>query len=168
MTRRLSILFLMFSVIVCGTNNEPALADSKEQGKPPKSECIEEYKKQWKEFNSRVLNDIVKMFNVDLTGYQELTPGDLVLKVGENLNDHPDKISLEHLFIGSSQGSRRLFLKDGLKGKEGYFLYKRIDGNNVLKELHKVGNVWVVTKGEEMNAKRLHLKRFDWEKCKDN
>ncbi|MDR7240482.1 hypothetical protein [Neobacillus drentensis] len=168
MKRRLSLLLLIFSVIICGTNNITVFADSKGQGKPPKSVCIEESEKQWKEFNNRVLKDIVKTYNLDLVAYQEFTHRDLDLNVGDNLNDHPDKISLQHLFIGTSIGTMRLFLKDGLEGKEGYFLYKRIDGNNVLKKLHKIGNVWVVSEVNEQKGKGLHLKPYNWDKCNEN
>ncbi|WHY93264.1 hypothetical protein QNK12_07335 [Neobacillus cucumis] len=34
-----------------------------------------------------------------------------------------------------------MFLENGLEGTNGYFLYKSIDGNNVLKKLHKKGEV---------------------------
>lgn len=62
----------------------------------------------------------------------------------------------------------RLFLKNGLEGKKGYFLYKRIDGNNVLKKLHKTGSVWVVSEINEKMANRLQLKPFNWDKCTGN
>ncbi|MBT2734110.1 hypothetical protein J7E66_05040 [Bacillus sp. ISL-7] len=155
----------MFSFIIFGTNNVNVFANSKGEGKPPKSVCIEEFEKESKEFDHKVLKDIVKSFNVDLTGYQEFTHDDLNLKVGDNLNDHSDKISLQHLFVGSSIGSRKLFLENGLDGTKGYFLYKRIDGNNVLKELHKMGKVWVVMSVNEKKSVRYRLKHFNWDKC---
>jgi hypothetical protein len=58
-----------------------------------------------------------------------------------HLNNHSGKISLQHLFVGRSIGDIRLFLENGLEGTNGYFLYKSIDGNNVLKKLHKKGEV---------------------------
>ncbi|CRK83329.1 hypothetical protein [Neobacillus massiliamazoniensis] len=118
--------------------------------------------------DNRVLKDTVRSFNLDLSGYQEFTHDDLNLKVGDNLNDHSEKISLQHLFVGSSIGTMRLFLENGLEGTKGYFLYKRIDGNNVLKELHKKGKVWVVMSVYENNAARLKLKPFNWNKCTEN
>lgn len=115
-----------------------------------------------------MLKDIVKSYNLDLSGYEEFTQDDLNLKVGDNLNDHSDKISLQHLFVGSSIGSMRLFLESGLEGTKGYFLYKRTDGNNVIKELHKKGKVWVVMSVRENKAKRFRLKPFNWDKCSKN
>ncbi|MFD0828844.1 hypothetical protein ACT8ZR_24805 [Neobacillus sp. M.A.Huq-85] len=64
MNRKLSILLLMFSVLICGTTNVTVFASSK-GGKPPKSVCIEESEKQWKKFNNKVLQDIVKSYNLD-------------------------------------------------------------------------------------------------------
>ncbi|SDM42474.1 hypothetical protein [Bacillus sp. OK048] len=167
MNKRFSLLLLMFSIIIYGTNNVTVFANSK-GGKPPKSHCIEEFEKKWKEFDNRVLRDIVKSYNLDLSGYEEFTHDDLNLKVGDNLNDHSDKISLQHLFVGSSIGSMRLFLENGLEGTKGYFLYKRTDGNNVIKELHKKGKVWVAMSVREKKAKRLRLKPFNWDKCSEN
>ena len=167
MNKRFFLLLLMFSIIIYGINNVTVFANSKGE-KPPKSECIEEFEKNRKEFNNRVLKDIVKSYNFDLSGYEEFTHDDLNLKVGDNLNDHSDKISLQHLFVGSSIGSMRLFLENGLEGTKGYFLYKRTDGNNVIKELHKKGKVWVVMSVREKKAKRLRLKPFNWDKCSEN
>ena len=62
----------------------------------------------------------------------------------------------------------RLFLENGLEGTKGYFLYKRTDGNNVIKELHKEGKVWVIMSVREKKAKRLRLKPFNWDKCSEN
>lgn len=59
----------------------------------------------------------------------------------------------------------RLFLENGLKGTRGYFLYKRVDGNNVLKELNKMGNIWVVMTVDERKAAKLELEPFNWDKC---
>ena len=137
MNQRFSLSLLTFSIIIFGANNVTAFANSKGDRKPPKNVCIKEYQKESKEFDNKVLKDIVKSYNLDLAGYQELTHDDLDLKVGDNLNEHSDKISLQHLFVGSSIGSRRLFLENGLEGTKGFFLYKRINGNNVLKELYK-------------------------------
>ena len=167
MNKRFFLLLLMFSYIIYGTNNVTVFANSK-GGKPPKSVCIEEFEEKWKEFDNRILKDIVKSYNLDLSGYEEFTHDDLNLKVGDNLNDHSDKISLQHLFVGSSSGSMRLFLENGLEGTKGYFLYKRTDGNNVIKELHKEGKVWVIMSVREKKAKRLRLKPFNWDKCSEN
>ncbi|PEL07193.1 hypothetical protein CN606_00715 [Bacillus toyonensis] len=167
MNKRFFLLLLMFSVIIYGTNNVTVIANSKGV-KPSKSVCIEAFEEKWKEFDSKVLKDIVKSYNLDLSGYEEFTQDDLNLKVGDNLNDHSDKISLQHLFVGSSIGSMRLFLESGLEGTKGYFLYKRTDGNNVIKELHKKGKVWVVMSVRENKAKRFRLKPFNWDKCSKN
>ncbi|NRD78562.1 hypothetical protein HPT25_14455 [Bacillus sp. BRMEA1] len=167
MNKRVSFILLMFSVIICGTNNVTVFADSK-GGKPPKRVCIVEFERQRNEFDNIVLKDIVKSYNLDLSEYQEVTNDDLNLKVGDNLNDHSDKISLQHLFVGQSIGTMRLFLKNGLAGSQGYFLYKRIDGNNVIKILHKKGEVWVVMSVHEIKGVKLKLKPIDWDKCTEN
>ncbi|WP_249365392.1 hypothetical protein [Cytobacillus citreus] len=140
----ISMLFIVclgFSELFIISNNlenTVVLANSKGE-KPPKDVCIEEYRKKWEEFDRKVLKDIVKGFNLDLSGYQEIIYDDLMLKVGENLNDHSDKLSLQSLFVGTSSGTRRLFLKNGLEGTEGYFLYKRTDGSNVIKKVTQDG-----------------------------
>lgn len=167
MHKRFFLTLLMFNFIIHGTNNLTGFANSK-GGKPPKSECKEEFKEKRKEFDNRVLKDIVKSNNLFLSGYEEFTHDDLNLKVGDNLNDHSDKVSLQHLFVGSSIGSMRLFLENGFEGTKGYFLYKRTDGNNVIKELHKEGKVWVVMSVREKKANRLRLKPFNWDKCSKN
>ncbi|WP_226528758.1 hypothetical protein [Metabacillus niabensis] len=167
MNKKLSLLLLMFCVIIYGTNNVTVFADLKRE-KPPKSVCIEEFEKNMKEFNNKVLSDIVKTYNLNLSGYEEFTHDGLNLKVGDNLNDRSDKISLQHLFVGRSIGSMRLFLEHGLEGTKGYFLYKRTDGNNVIKELHKEGKAWVVMSVREKKAKRLRLKPINWNKCSEN
>lgn len=166
MNKKLTLILFMFCYIICGTNNVTVFADLKGE-KPPKSVCIKEFEKKMKEFNNKVLSDIVKN-NLNLSGYEEFTHDDLNLKVGDNLNEHSNKISLQHLFVGSSIGSRRLFLENGLEGKKGYFLYKRIDGNNVIKELQKEGQVWVVMSVREKKAKRLQLKPINWNKCSES
>ncbi|PWW26648.1 hypothetical protein DFO73_110222 [Cytobacillus oceanisediminis] len=168
MYKRSSLLLLMFIIIFCGINNVNVFAKSKGEGKPPKSVCVEEFEKEWKKFDNVVLKDIVKSYKLDLSGYQEFKHSDLNLKVGDNLNDHSDKISLQHLFVGYSIGSMRLFLENGLEGTKGYFLYKRNDGNNILKELHKKGEVWVVMSVYEKKAVRFYLKPFNWNKCTEN
>jgi hypothetical protein len=114
------------------------------------------------------MKDIVKTYNLDLAGYQEFKHSDLDLKIGDNIYDHPNKISLQHLFVGASIGTMRLFLKDGLEGKQGYFLYKRIIGNNVLERINKNGSVWVVSEVNVKKAKRFFLKPYNWDKCNDN
>ncbi|NGY80131.1 hypothetical protein F6Y02_37780 (plasmid) [Bacillus megaterium] len=96
-----------------------------------------------------MLKDIVKSYSLDLSGFQEFTNRELDLKVGDSMNDHSDQISLQHLFVGGSIGSMRLFLENSLEGTRGYFLYKRVDGNNVLKVLNKMGNIWVVMTVDE-------------------
>jgi len=154
-------------VITYGTNNITVFAVLKGK-KPPKSVCIEEFEKNMKEFNNKVLSDVVKTYHLNLSGYEEYTNDDLNLKVGDNLNDHSDNISLQYLFVGSSIGSMRLFLENGLEGKEGYFLYKRTNGNNVIKELHKEDKVWVVMSVQEKKAKRFRLTPFNWKKCSEN
>lgn len=166
MNNTLMCLFIMFIVIICGTNEFTVFAHSTAD-KPSKRVCIEESKEEYESFNNEVLNEILKSFKLDLSGYQEYTHDDLNLKVGDNLNDHSDKISLQHLFRGSSIGSRRLFLENGLEGKRGYFLYKKIDGNNVLKELHKEGKIWIAMSVSEKKGKRLRLKPFNWDKCSE-
>lgn len=168
MNKSFSLVLLMFSILICGTNNETVFANSKGEGKPPKGVCIEEFEKKRKEFDNKVLKDIAESYYLDLSGYQEFTHRDLDLKVGDNINDHYDKISLQHLFVGASNGSMRLFLENGLEGIRGYFLYKRIDGNNVLKKLHKMGKIWVVMSVDEKKANRFPLKRFNWDKCTEN
>ena len=167
MNKAYFLLFLVFSVIIYGTNNVTVFANSK-GGKPPKSVCIEESEKQWRKFNNKVLKDIVQGYNLDLPGYEEFSQDDLNLKVGDNLNDHSDKITLQHLFVGQSIGTMRLFLENGLEGTKGYFLYKRIDGNNVIKVLHKKGEVWVVMSLYEKKAATLKLKPFNWNKCNED
>lgn len=52
-----------------------------------------------------MLKDIFKGFNLDLSEYQEIIYDDLMLKVGENLNIHSDKLSLKSLFIGTNSGT---------------------------------------------------------------
>ncbi|MGF6949059.1 oligoribonuclease (3'-5' exoribonuclease) [Neobacillus sp. B4I6] len=168
MNQRFSLLLLMFSIIIFGINNVTVFANSNGEVKPFKSVCIQEFEKKSKEFDKKVLKDIVKSYNLDISDYQEFTHDDLNLKVGDNLDEHSDKISLQHLFVGSSIGSRRLFLESGLEGTKGYFVYKRIDGNNVLKELHKMGKVWVVMSENEKQSVRYRLKPFNWDKCKGN
>ncbi len=168
MKKRFSLLLLMFSIIICGTNNVNVLANSKGERKPPKSVCVKEFEKKWIKFDDSVLKDIVKSYNLDLSGYQEFKHSDLNLKVGDKINDHSDKISLQHLFVGHSIGSMRLFLENGLEGSKGYFLYKRIEGNNVKKELHKMGEVWVVMSVDEKKAEKLQLMPFNWNKCTEN
>ncbi|QED48007.1 hypothetical protein [Cytobacillus dafuensis] len=168
MNKKFSNLLLISIILIYGVNNETVFANSVKEEKPPKSVCIEEFEKEYQEFNNKVLKDIVKSFNLDLSEYQEFISDDLMLKVGEKLNDHSDKMSLQSLFVGSSNGSRRLFLKSGLEGKEGYFLYKKIDGNNVKKKLSKIGEVWVVMSVDEKKAKKIRIKRFNWDKCSEN
>ncbi|AND41457.1 hypothetical protein [Cytobacillus oceanisediminis] len=168
MNKKFAVLMLMLSILFCEINKESVSAKSKVEEKPPKSVCVEEYEKQWRKFDNEVLTDIVKSYNLDLSGYKEFRQDDLNLKVGDNLNDHSDKISLQHLFVGFSIGSMRLFLENGLEGTKGYFLYKRNDGNNVLKELHKIGEVWVVMSVDERNAVQLHMKPFNWSRCSEN
>lgn len=166
MNNTLMCLFIMFIVIICGTNEFTVFAHSTAE-KPSKRVCIEESKEKYENFNNEVLNEILKSYKLDLSGYKEYKHDDLNLKVGDNLNTHSDKISLQHLFTGSSIGSRRLFLENGLEGKRGYFLYKSIDGNNVLKELHKEGKIWVAMSVSKKKGKRLWLKPFNWNKCKE-
>ncbi|MFD1780806.1 hypothetical protein ACFSFW_19315 [Fredinandcohnia salidurans] len=167
LNKRLFLLLLVVNFIIYGTNIVTVSATTN-GGKPPKGICVEEFEKKRKEFDNKVLKDIVKSYNLDLSGYQEFTHADLNLKVGDKLNEHSDKISLQHLFVGTSNGSMRLFLEKGLKGKKGYFLYKRIDGNNVKKELYKTGSIWVVMSVDEVQANMFELKPFDWEKCSKN
>ncbi|HER2025551.1 TPA: hypothetical protein VJR00_001793, partial [Streptococcus pyogenes] len=93
MKKRFSLLLLMFSIIICGTNNVNVLANSKGERKPPKSVCVKEFEKKWIKFDDSVLKDIVKSYNLDLSGYQEFKHSDLNLKVGDKINDHSDKIS---------------------------------------------------------------------------
>lgn len=167
MNKKLSLFLLVFCVITYGTNNITVFAVLKGK-KPPKSVCIEEFEKNMKEFNNKVLSDVVKTYHLNLSGYEEYTHDDLNLKVGDNLNDHSDNISLQHLFVGSSIGSMRLFLENGLEGTEGYFLYKRTNGKNVIKELHKEDKVWVVMSVREKKSKRFRLTPFNWKKCSEN
>jgi hypothetical protein len=112
MNKRLFLFLLMCCVIICSPNNVTVFADSQGE-KPPKSVCIEEFEKKSKKFDNKVLIDIVKSYNLDLSGYKEFTHDDLNLKVGDNLNDHSDKISLQHLFVGQSIGNMKLFLENG-------------------------------------------------------
>ncbi|MFT4416654.1 hypothetical protein ACLM5H_22575 [Fredinandcohnia humi] len=154
MNKRLFLFLLVFSSIIYVTTILTVSANTN-GGKPTKSICVEEFKEKGKEFDSNVLKDIIKSYNLDLSGYHEFTHEDLNLKVGDNLNDHSDKISLQHLFVGSSIGSMRLFLENGLKETKGYFLYKRISGNNVKKDLYKMGKIWVVMSVDEVKANKL-------------
>lgn len=133
--------------------------------KPPKSVCIAEYKKQWTKYNERVLTDIINSFDIDLSNYVELKRSDLYLGIGEKMSDNYDKISLQHLFVGSSRADMRLFLENGLKGSEGFFLFKRTDGTNVMKKLAKKGDIWVVIYVKEFQARKMKWESFDWSKC---
>ncbi|MEK5173226.1 hypothetical protein NST63_08535 [Heyndrickxia sp. FSL W8-0496] len=162
-----SNLLILYLIVLLGTNVETVNAVSKSEIKPPKKVCIEEFEIIMKEFNEKVLRDIVESFELDLSGYREYTFDDLDLdlKLGEHIKNQYDKISLQQLFVGASNGSRRLFLKNGIEGTKGYFLYKRIDGNNVIKELEKKGNIWVVMYEEEKKASRIIPKSFNWNKC---
>ncbi|WP_246050176.1 hypothetical protein [Aquibacillus sediminis] len=153
-------IIILFSLL--NSNNYVLKAEEK----PPKSVCIEEAKKRWEKLNEKVLEDIVKSFNFDLSGYEEIKDDDLDLKEGDTLSGSYDKITLQHLFVGSSTGDMRLFLKNGLKGDKGYFLYKRTDGNNVKKAISKMGDIWVVMHVEEVNAKKIKSEPFNWNKCK--
>ncbi|HYK74836.1 MAG TPA: hypothetical protein VEV44_17215 [Pseudoneobacillus sp.] len=168
MNKPIPKFILLFSIFLSGTNSMAVFANSKNQEKPPKRICIEEYKKLRNEFDNLILLDIVDSFDLDLSGYQELRYSDLNLRVGGNIKEQLDKISLQHMFVGASLGERRLFLESGLEGTEGYLLYKRIDGNNVLKKLHKTENIWVVMSEDEVKADRYKFGRFDWNKCQDN
>ncbi|MFD1738619.1 hypothetical protein ACFSCX_19025 [Bacillus salitolerans] len=132
------------------------------EGTSDKKDLCEKYiEEEWETVNEKVLKDIIKSFELDLTGYKEIERSDLNMNIGDNIIGHYDKITLEHLFVGASNGDMRLFLKNGLSGNEGYFLYKRPDGINVLKNLSKIGDVWVVMnvsekKGNEYNY-NLHF-----------
>ncbi|MEB4861320.1 hypothetical protein ACQKJG_30845 [Priestia megaterium] len=167
MNKRMFLLLLMISIFIYETSNGNVFANSTGKRKPPESLCREEFEKQSKKFDDKVLKNIVESYNLDLSGFQEFTNRELDLKVGDNINNHSDKISLQHLFVGGSIGSMRLFLENGLEGTKGYFLYKRVDGNNVLKELNKMGKVWVVMTVDEKKADKLQTKPFNWDKCAD-
>lgn len=167
MTKRAVRLLLILGILAYGTNYGTAFANLTEERNRPEKACSKEFEKYLKKLDNRVLKDIVKSYSLDLSGFQEFTNRELNLKVGDNINDHSDQISLQHLFVGGSIGSMRLFLENGLEGTRGYFLYKRVDGNNVLKELNKMGNIWVVMTVDEKKADKLELKPFNWEKCAD-
>ena len=76
MNKKLSLLLLVFCVIIYGTNNVTVFAVLKGK-KPPKSVCIEEFEKNMKEFNNKVLSDVVKTYHLNLSGYEEYTHDDL-------------------------------------------------------------------------------------------
>jgi hypothetical protein len=42
----------MFRIMIYETNNVTVFANSKGEGKPPKSVCVEEFKEKWKEFDN--------------------------------------------------------------------------------------------------------------------
>jgi len=156
--------FILFQLTVLMINPSISIAKTTDEHLP-NSICNKLYEKEWEEFNSTILQDIVNSFEVDLSGYVEIKRDDLNLKVGDHMIEHYDKITLHHLFVGASLGEMRLFLKDGLSGEIGYFLYKRHDGNNVIKKLSKVGDVWVVMNVDEVKAKKIKFKKVDFEKC---
>ncbi|MFF2444534.1 hypothetical protein [Priestia megaterium] len=167
MNKRAVLLLLILSIFAYGTSYRTVFANSTEEGNQPEKACSEEFEEYHKKLDDRVLRDIVKSYSLDLSGFQEFTNRELDLKAGDSMNDHSDQISLQHLFVGGSIGSMRLFLENGLEGTRGYFLYKRVDGNNVLKVLNKMGNIWVVMTVDEKKAEKLEQKPFNWDKCAD-
>ncbi|MGG0473738.1 hypothetical protein ABEY96_16270 [Priestia aryabhattai] len=167
MNKRVALSLLIIGILAYGTNYGTAFANSTEERNRPEKACSEEFEKYRKKLDARVLKDIVKSYSLNLSGFQEFTNRELDLKVGDSMNDHSDQISLQHLFVGGSIGSMRLFLENGLEGTRGYFLYKRVDGNNVLKVLNKMGNIWVVMTVDEKKADKLEQKPFNWDKCAD-
>ncbi|GAB1810316.1 hypothetical protein [Priestia megaterium] len=167
MNKRVALSLLILGIFAYGINYGTAFANSIEERNRPEKACSEKFEKYRKKLDDRMLKDIVKSYSLDLSGFQEFTNRELDLKVGDSMNDHSDQISLQHLFVGGSIGSMRLFLENGLEGTRGYFLYKRVDGNNVLKVLNKMGNIWVVMTVDEKKAEKLEQKPFNWDKCAD-
>ncbi|MGE8081470.1 hypothetical protein [Peribacillus loiseleuriae] len=147
-------VFLMLMIVLFGWLNVVVKADEK----PPKKVCIEEYEKKWTKFNEKILDDIFSSYNLDLEGFNEVTFDDLNnMKIGKK---NEDIQSLQHLFVGNSIGSMRLFLD----GNRGYFLFKRINGNNVLKEINQMSNggLWGVMSEHEVKGKKIKWgKAFD-------
>ncbi|WP_088104116.1 hypothetical protein [Halalkalibacter urbisdiaboli] len=134
--------------------------------KPPKSICVDEYEERSKRFNQRVLDDMIKTYELNLDGFHEVKIDDITM---EDDKKNLAAMSLKHLFVGKSKGDMRLFIND--KEDKGYFLYKRNDGNNVLKEISKdpSGTIWVVLLKHEVEGTNIKWgKEFDWSKCKED
>lgn len=134
-------------------------------GKPPKTVCIEEYEARWKNFNEEILADIIASHDLNLKNFKELTMNDLPnkMRIGEK---NEDIHSLLRLFEGRSLGDRKLFLKDN----KGYLLFKRTDGENVLKKLEQdsPNGKWIITNKKGIEGKIIKWENFDWSRCKEN
>ncbi|WP_318615019.1 hypothetical protein [Priestia megaterium] len=96
MNKRAVLLLLILGIFAYGTNYGTVFANSTEERNRPEKACSEEFEKYHKKLNDRVLKDIVKSYSIDLSGFQEFTHRELDLKVGDNINDHSDQVSLQH------------------------------------------------------------------------
>jgi len=151
------ILLSVVSILLSGFNVESNAAI-----KPPKAVCIEEYETIWKDFNQKILTDIVEGYNLDLENFKELTMNDLLskMKTGEK---NEDIQSLLRLFEGTSLGNKRLFLN----GNRGLLFFKRTDGVNVLQTIEQssINGKWIVAKTKELQGNIMKWEKFDWSKC---
>ncbi|WP_188205595.1 hypothetical protein [Alkalibacillus aidingensis] len=163
MTLRLQHIIIPFILILLIMNLRPVQTVAEEQW--PLSICVAEHEQKQQEYNDKVLQAIIDNFKLDLTGYVELTFDDLNLIEGQSMHDHYDKLTLQHLFVGTSQGDRRLFIKGGLDGNQGYLLFQRPDGNHVKKTISKTGNVWLIMSEEELPAEKTDMPSIDWDRC---
>jgi hypothetical protein len=156
----ISLIFILIQLI---QENIPVTAN---ENNHPKKECEEEYEKWWKELNRDILKDIVLSFDLDLTGYKEVRHEDL--RHEKDMHDN-EILTLRHMFVGNANGEHRLFIledENRLKN-QGYLLYKKNDGNNVMKIIRKFNDVWVVMSENEKESKRIEKERIDWSKCEE-
>ncbi|MDQ0888760.1 hypothetical protein QFZ81_003848 [Paenibacillus sp. V4I9] len=118
-------------------------------------------------FKQKVIEDVIASFSKDLAplvnkhNVAEYTLNDLhkaTIAIGKR-DTHLE--SLISLFIGTSYGERRLYIISGqpttFKYKNsfiGYFLYKEVDGTNVLKIIRRGEKVWEVDEVKKMKAEK--------------
>lgn len=111
-------------------------------------ECI-------KQHNRKVLKDIQSSFpelkildarnNVDEYYHKDI---DRAMRViGGKADPHIE--SLRSLYTGISIGDRRFFIVNDLEGYLGYFLYKKLDGTNVMLKMRPGKDKWEVVEQKE-------------------
>lgn len=117
--------------------------------------CAEQNQLEQERFNKQVLDNILSSFKIDLTGYKELAFWETNKKIRLEGRKQEAETFAE-LFLGYSNGDRKLFVKSENNQITGYLLYKNLDGTNVVQIVAKENDSWKVIKTQTKNAKRFY------------
>ncbi|MFF5395866.1 hypothetical protein ACFY5J_00535 [Peribacillus butanolivorans] len=114
----------------------------------------DEWKKEYDDLNNEIFKDLNKSFpNLDLKEYNQIYDMDELSNMLETNEKNEDIESLMKLFTGTTMGKKLLFIKEN----QGYILYKKENGYNVLQEIKKKNNTWVISDERVTKGKKISI-----------